>query len=201
MNGVTGVQDTGIWRTAATRVAEAVREQNKSNESGLDTAELEKPSEEFSIPTRRPLTEEERNRLEQLKDELAMLLAKGDETTAQDEKRLKEIAEEMEELTGIEVPVKTSISDAVEKLKKTDGKDEDDKKRNGSAGMDPTAFSIEMRMREMALPYELETSGEGLMTWLQKAANFAYTGTGGGIAPAAGSSAETGGSVGLSTKV
>jgi hypothetical protein len=173
MNGVTGVQDSGIWRTAATRTAEAVRERAREESADLSTAKLQKDNEQFQLSTRRPLTEEEKNRLEQLKNELAMLLAKGDETTAQDERRLKEIAKEMEKLTGIEVPVKTSISDAVEKLKKTDGKDEDDKKQHGSAGMDPTAFSIEMRMREMALPYDLETPGEGLMTWLQRAANSA----------------------------
>lgn len=187
MNGVSGVQNPGVWRTAATRAAEAVRERYKNSESGLDTAELEKSSEEFNIPTRRPLTEEERNRLEQLKNELAMLLAKGDETTAEDERRMKEIAEEMEELTGIETPVKVSISDAVEKFKKTDGKDEDDKERNGSAGMDQTEYSIEMKKREMSLPYDLESSGEGIMTWLQRAASSAY-GAAGGVASAGGSS-------------
>jgi hypothetical protein len=196
MNGVSEVQNPGIWRTAATRAAEAVKERQKSEAMGLDTAEIEESSEQFSLSQRRPLTEEERNRLEQLKNELAMLLAKGDETTAEDERRMKEIAEEMEELTGIETPVKVSISDAVEKLKKTDGKDEDDKEQNGSAGMDQTEYSIEMKMRAMSLPYEPESSGPGIMSFLQLAARSAYgAAAGGGIATAAG------GSTPISTKV
>lgn len=171
-----------ILRTAATRAVEKVREQNKSKaeapEFRIDRELPEKAQEKITdnafASKRRELTEEEKRRLQQLKDELAMLLAKGDETTADDERRMKEIAEEIESLTGASGLSKVSISDAVEKLKKTDGKDEDDPRENDSAMPGRSEFGLEMSMRAMALPDVELMRGPGLMAFLRRSASEAY---------------------------
>jgi hypothetical protein len=171
-----------IWRTAATRAVEKVQEHNNHKAEAREFSIAREMPEKVRMAgadnpfagRRRELTEEEKRRLEQLKDELAMLLAKGDETTADDERRMKEIAKEIESLTGANGLSKASISDAVEKLKKTDGKDEDDEQGTDSTMPGNSQFGLEMRMRSMALPeMELE-AGPGLMSFLRKSASEAY---------------------------
>lgn len=122
----------------------------------------------------RELTEEDQELLEQLKSELVALLSKGDEATPQDEKRIQEIAEQIEKLTGLKGLARSGLSNALEMFRKTGGKDEDDEEPESASGREKTDYAVKMRLSAMALPDGDVETGPGLMSFIRKAANQAY---------------------------
>lgn len=115
-----------------------------------EKTEEEKRLESSTFSFQRQLTPEEENRVLFLKNLLAQLLTMANGQPTEDQKsRIREIEKELEKITGVKV--KSSISNAVNKMPGTKKDEEDNERKWDTAGIAPEE-AVHSRLPEQGEP-------------------------------------------------
>lgn len=124
----------------------------------LDESESE--SSYSSLPMQKELSEDEKARLEQLKDQLAQMLAGADNPpTSQQRQNIRKVEKEIEKLTGMKMS--SSASQTLDKAPKQD--DDKEKEKEKQEKMVRSEFLKEQQLRAISLPEDPGASDNGVM--------------------------------------
>jgi len=124
------------------------------------TEEEKKQEKTTSLPVRKELSKEEKEKLKQLKDTLTQLLASADSPPTREQKAyIRKVEKEIEKLTGIKMS--QSNAQALDKLPEQD--EDEEKKKKKKALFAQSEYLKQVQLSAISLPEDCGATEGGVM--------------------------------------